>query len=87
MRVMVQALGVLPLPRCRSRSTTCKLIQGFYRGLGIPDVMAAISHHRQLDKVAPDVVAGLLVDDAEATPSRPSAVWSWRPSGSPTARS
>ena len=70
MRVMVQALGVLPLPPLSFQVNNRKLIQGFYRGLGIPDVMAAIRVIDKLDKVAPDVVAGLLVDDAGATPEQ-----------------
>ena len=50
MRVMVQALGVLPLPPLSFQVNNRKLIQGFYRGLGIPDVMAAIRTIDKLDK-------------------------------------
>jgi histidyl-tRNA synthetase len=77
MRVMVHALGALPLPPLSFQVNNRKLIQGFYRGLGIPDVTAAIRQIDKLDKVPEDVVAGLLVEHAGAT---------WPPSGSPTTR-
>ncbi len=70
MRVMVQALGALPLPRLSCQVNNRKLIQGFYRGLGIPDVTAAIRQIDKLDKLPVDTVAGLLVDDAGATPEQ-----------------
>ena len=70
MRVMVQALGALPLPPLSFQVNNRKLIQGFYRGLGIPDVTAAIRAIDKLDKLSPDAVAGLLVDDAGATPEQ-----------------
>ena len=44
-----------------------KLIQGFYRGLGIPDVPAAIRAIDKLDKQPADAVAALLVETAGAT--------------------
>src|SRR6478609_4069694 len=69
-RVMVEALDALPLPALSFQVNNRKLIQGFYRGLGIPDVMAAIRTIDKLDKLAPDAVAGLLVDDAGATPEQ-----------------
>ncbi len=69
-RVMVEALGALPLPPLSFQVNNRKLIQGFYRGLGIPDVTAAIRAIDKLDKLAPEAVAGLLVDDAEATPEQ-----------------
>ena len=67
MRVMVEALGALPLPRLSFQVNNRKLIQGFYRGLGIPDVTAAIRQIDKLDKLPPDVVADLLVEHAGAT--------------------
>src|SRR6478672_1128927 len=67
MRVMVQALGALPLPALSFQVNNRKLIQGFYRGLGIPDVTAAIRTIDKLDKLPAETVAGLLVDDAGAT--------------------
>ncbi|HEY2877974.1 histidine--tRNA ligase [Nocardioides sp.] len=67
MRVMVQALGSLPLPRLSFQVNNRKLIQGFYRGLGIADVTAAIRQIDKLDKLAPEAVAELLVENAGAT--------------------
>jgi histidyl-tRNA synthetase len=67
MRVMVQGLGALPLPRLSFQVNNRKLIQGFYRGLGIPDVTAAIRQIDKLDKLAPEAVAELLGENAGAT--------------------
>src|SRR3954451_2750398 len=67
MRVMVEALDRLPLPTLSFQFNNRKLIQGFYRGLGIPDVTAAIRTIDMLDKLPADTVAALLVSDAGAT--------------------
>ncbi len=66
-RVMVEALDALPLPNLSFQVNNRKLIQGFYRGLGIPDVTAAIRHIDKLDKQPAEVVAELLVSEAGAT--------------------
>jgi histidyl-tRNA synthetase len=66
-KVMVQALDALPLPGLSFQVNNRKLIQGFYRGLGVPDVTAALRVIDKLDKVPPDVVAAQLVSDAGAT--------------------
>ena len=66
-RVMVEALGGLPLPPLSFQVNNRKLIQGFYRGLGIPDVTAAIKTIDKLDKLPADEVARLLVERAGAT--------------------
>jgi histidyl-tRNA synthetase len=70
MRVMVQALDALPLPALSFQVNNRKLIQGFYRGLGIPDVTAAIRVIDKLDKLPPEVVATQLVEQAGATPDQ-----------------
>jgi histidyl-tRNA synthetase len=67
---MVAALGALPLPRLSFQVNNRKLIQGFYRGLGIPDVTAAIRQIDKLDKLPSDAVAELLVEHAGATPEQ-----------------
>ena len=67
MRVMVQALGGLPLPPLSFQVNNRKLIQGFYLGLGIPDVTAAIRQIDKLDKLPAETVADLLVEHAGAT--------------------
>jgi histidyl-tRNA synthetase len=66
-RVMVEALDALPLPGFSFQINNRKLIQGFYRGLGIPDVTAAIRAIDRLDKQPAEAVADLLVRDAGAT--------------------
>ena len=66
-RVMVEALDALPLPNLSFQVNNRKLIQGFYRGLGIPDVTAAIRQIDKLDKQPAEAVAALLVSEAGAT--------------------
>jgi histidyl-tRNA synthetase len=66
-RVMVEALDALPLPNLSFQVNNRKLIQGFYRGLGIPDVTAAIRQIDKLDKQPAEAVARLLVEEAGAT--------------------
>jgi len=70
MRVMVEALDALPLPQLSFQFNNRKLIQGFYRGLGLPDVEAAIRVIDKLDKLPAEQVARLLVEDAGATPEQ-----------------
>jgi histidyl-tRNA synthetase len=66
-RVMAEALAPLPLPPLSIQVNNRKLIQGFYRGLGIADVTAAIRQIDKLDKQPADAVAALLVSEAGAT--------------------
>ncbi|GHJ60992.1 histidine--tRNA ligase [Nocardioides sp. OK12] len=70
MRVMVEALDALPVPALSFQFNNRKLIQGFYRGLGLPDVTAAIRTIDKLDKLPAERVAELLVSDAGATPEQ-----------------
>lgn len=70
MRVMVDALDRLPIPPVSFQFNNRKLIQGFYRGLEIADVTAAIRTIDKLDKLPSDEVARLLVADAGATPEQ-----------------
>jgi histidyl-tRNA synthetase len=70
MRVMVEALGALPLPPVSFQFNNRKLIQGFYRGLGIADVTGAIRIIDKLDKLPSETVAEQLVDQAGATPEQ-----------------
>jgi len=70
MRVMVDALDALPIPPVSFQFNNRKLIQGFYRGLGLPDLTAAIRTIDKLDKLPADKVAELLVSDAGATPEQ-----------------
>ena len=68
MRVMTEALGALDfLPPLSFQFNNRKLIQGFYRGLGIGDVTEAIRVIDKLDKLPADEVAGQLVERVGAT--------------------
>lgn len=69
-RVMVEALGALPLPPLSFQVNNRKLIQGFYRGLGIADVTTAIKVIDKLDKLPAETVAAQLVEQAGATPEQ-----------------
>jgi histidyl-tRNA synthetase len=70
MRVMVEALDALPVPPLSFQFNNRKLIQGFYRGLGLPDLTAAIRTIDKLDKLPAEKVAELLVSEAGATPDQ-----------------
>jgi histidyl-tRNA synthetase len=69
-RVMVEALDALPVPGLSFQVNNRKLIQGFYRGLGIPDVTTAIRVIDKLDKLPAEAVAEQLVSEAGATPEQ-----------------
>jgi histidyl-tRNA synthetase len=69
-RVMVEALAALPVPPLSVQLNNRKLIQGFYRGLGIADVTAAIRAIDKLDKLPAEQVAAQLVEVAGATPEQ-----------------
>jgi len=61
-RVMVDALSRLDfLPAFRLQVNNRKLIEGYYRGLGIEDPMAVMATVDKLDKLPPDEVARQLV--------------------------
>ncbi len=70
MSVMVDALAGLPIPPVSFQFNNRKLIQGFYRGLGIGDVTEAIRVIDKLDKVPVDEVARMLVERVDATPEQ-----------------
>ena len=61
-RVMVEALDALPLPNLSFQVNNRKLIQGFYRGLGIPDVTAAIRRSTSSTSSRPRRWRALLVE-------------------------
>jgi histidyl-tRNA synthetase len=63
-RVMAEALSRLPVPRLRLQVNSRKLIEGFYRGIGVPDPFAVMRVIDKLDKVPGDVVAKMLADEA-----------------------
>ena len=70
MRVMVEALAALSLPPLSFQLNNRKLIQGFYRGLGISDLTTAIRVVDKLDKLPAEEVARQLVELAGATPDQ-----------------
>jgi len=70
MRVMVEALAALPIPPVSFQFNNRKLIQGFYRGLGIADVTEAIRVIDKLDKLPADQVARQLIERVGATPEQ-----------------
>lgn len=51
--VMARALGRLPLPGIRMRVNDRRLVEGFYRGVGIADVPAALRSVDKLAKITP----------------------------------
>jgi histidyl-tRNA synthetase len=64
-RVMLAALRTLDfLPGFRLQVNNRKLIQGFYTGLGAPDIDAVMRAVDKLDKLPEERVHQLLVDDA-----------------------
>jgi histidyl-tRNA synthetase len=67
-RVMAEALAALDfLPPLRLQINNRRLIDGFYRGVGAPDVAAVMRTIDKIDKVPGDVIRKLLVDDAGLT--------------------
>jgi histidyl-tRNA synthetase len=67
-RVMLDALSQLDfLPGFRLQVNNRKLIQGFYAGLGAPDVDEVMRIIDKLDKLSEEQVRALLVDEAKLT--------------------
>ncbi len=60
--VMAEALSRLPLPPITLRVNNRKLIEGFYRGLGIGDPTAVMRAIDKLDKIGADAVREELVN-------------------------
>ncbi|MFD1860595.1 histidine--tRNA ligase [Aeromicrobium camelliae] len=59
-RVMAEALSGLPVPELTLQVSNRKVLEGFYRGLGIADPTAVMQVVDKLDKLPADKVAGLL---------------------------
>ncbi|MFP5333923.1 MAG: histidine--tRNA ligase [Actinomycetes bacterium] len=62
-RVMADALSRLPLPGVRLQVNNRKLIEGFYRGLGIDDVPGVMRVMDKLEKVGEREAARQLADE------------------------
>ncbi len=73
-RVMAEALAALPIPRATLQINNRKVLEGFYRGLGITDPEEAMRVVDKLDKLPAEKVAELLVSDAGTTPQAARAV-------------
>jgi histidyl-tRNA synthetase len=65
--VMAEVFAALPLPPMRMQVNNRKLIEGFYRALGVDDVAAVLRTIDKLDKIGPDGVRDALVADAGMT--------------------
>ncbi len=74
--VMADALNALRevgVPAFRIQVNNRKVVEGFYRGLGLVDVPAVLRTVDKLDKIGPSAVAELLARDAGASPAQAQA--------------
>lgn len=69
--VMAQALAAMPLPPARMKMNDRRLVEGFYRSVGVTDVAGALRSVDKLAKISADGVAAELaqqgVSDTAAT--------------------
>ncbi|MGH3749830.1 MAG: histidine--tRNA ligase, partial [Micromonosporaceae bacterium] len=65
--VFAETLAALPIPPYEIRVNNRKVCEGFYRGLGIADPMAAMRAIDKLLKIGPEKVAAMLIETAGAT--------------------
>ncbi|MDT7572722.1 MAG: histidyl-tRNA synthetase [Actinomycetota bacterium] len=71
--VMAEVFAALPLPPMRMQVNNRKLIEGFYRGLGVEDIAAVLRTIDKLDKIGPDQVRAALVADVGMTAAQAGA--------------
>jgi histidyl-tRNA synthetase len=71
--VIGDALRGLPIPPVTLQINNRKLMEGFFRGVGIADTEAAMRAVDKLDKVGPAAVAELLISTAGATDAQAKA--------------
>ena len=64
------ALQECGVPGFRIQVNNRKVVEGFYRGLGLDDVPAVLRSVDKLDKIGPDKVGELLVAEAGADPGQ-----------------
>ena len=62
--VMAEVFAALPIPEAVIKVNNRKLAEGFFRGAGATDPDAALRALDKLDKVGPERVVALLVDEA-----------------------
>ena len=72
--VVGDALGRLDVPPIRIQVNNRKIMEGYYRGLGLADAEATLRAVDRLDRIGPEKVAGLLVETAGATDAQAKAV-------------
>ncbi|MCX9190544.1 histidine--tRNA ligase [Carbonactinospora thermoautotrophica] len=65
--VVADALARLPIPPIRIQANNRKIAEGFYRGLGIEDVTGVLRAVDKLDKIGPEQVHTLLVEQIGCT--------------------
>jgi histidyl-tRNA synthetase len=63
-RVMAEALSKLPVPALTLQVNNRKLIEGFFSGIGAPDVPAVMRVIDKIDKVPAEIIATMLVSEA-----------------------
>jgi histidyl-tRNA synthetase len=61
-QVMAEALSGLPVPPITMQLNNRRLIEGFYQGLGVEDVGAVMRAVDKLDKIGPEGVRAILVE-------------------------
>ena len=66
--VMAEVFASLPIPDAVIRVNNRKILEGFYRGLGIDDPGAVLRAIDKLDKIGADKVRALLVGEASLGP-------------------
>jgi histidyl-tRNA synthetase len=74
--VVADALGALRdvgLPAFRIQVNNRKVVEGFYRGLGLADVPGVLRAVDKLDRIGPDGVRALLVGEAGASEAQATA--------------
>ncbi|WFE39655.1 histidine--tRNA ligase [Micromonospora sp. WMMD998] len=72
--VIGDALRSLPIPPVRIQVNNRKICEGFYRGVGLTDPMAALRAVDRLDRIGPAGVAELLAETAGASEAQAKAV-------------
>jgi histidyl-tRNA synthetase len=73
-RIVHEVLTELNVPAWTLNVNNRKLLQGFYEGLGIEDPVAVIRAADKLDKIGPDGVAKVLVDQVGLTAAQAKSV-------------
>lgn len=63
-RVMAEALSALPVPALTLQVNNRKLIEGFFAGIGAPDIPAVMRVVDKIDKVPAEIIATMLVAEA-----------------------